>query len=352
MTIRIIAALLTLAVFAPGASAHTDSPFLTDACAACHVGHGEPGQPMLPAVEEEMCYRCHGSDVARSEMSAKGWLLPGADLTDVEREFKKPFRHPVEEGIGHSPTERLPSLTGDNAQHSECVDCHNPHQRVSGLKTRQLDVSGYTVGGQHVESSRFEYEICLKCHTQPASISTSGKRLERQFAVEAKSQHPVTVEASGRKLPSLSRVMAPGTRMSCSSCHSSDDPDGPRGPHGSSYRFILSDNYETDPFTDESPYAYALCYSCHDRSSILANESFAYHREHIVGDPLENRPGTSCFTCHGSHGSEDHPHLIDFNAQVVKPETTTRLLRYSSLGEQTGECYLSCHGYNHTPGRY
>jgi hypothetical protein len=285
-------------------------------------------------------------------MSAKGWLIPGAELSDVEREFKKPYRHPVEDGFGHSPTERLPSLTGESAQHSECVDCHNPHQKVSGLKTQQFDVSGYTVSGQYLESSRFEYEVCLKCHSQPSNISATGKRLERQFAVESKSQHPVTVEGSGRKLPSLSNVLAPGMRLTCSSCHYSDDENGPRGPHGSSYRYLLSDNYETDPFTSESPYAYALCYSCHDRSSILANESFDYHREHIEGDPLRNQPGTSCFTCHASHGSEENTDLIDFNAQVVKPEATSRLLRYSSFGERTGECYLSCHGHNHTPGRY
>lgn len=351
MTIRGIA-LFALAAIAGSALAHPDSPFLVDECASCHVGHGASGEPMLPTSEEALCYRCHGSEESRSKMVAEGWLLPGVSLGDIEREFKKPFRHPVEEGSGHSPIERLPSLSGDSARHAECVDCHNPHERIGKQKDQGAEVSGYSIGGNYLETTRYEYELCLKCHVQPGSIGTTGKRLEDQIAPQALSQHPVTVEGSGKKLPSLAKVLAPGSRMRCSSCHSSDDPNGPRGPHGSSYRYLLSDNYSTDPYGDESPYAYGLCYSCHDRSSILANESFPLHREHIVGDPLAGRSGTSCFSCHASHGSLENEHLIDFNAQIVQPESTTRLLQYRALGGGSGECYLSCHDHDHAPGSY
>ena len=140
--------------------------------------------------------------------------------------------------------------------------------------------------------------------------------------------------------------------MRCTDCHTNDDPNGPRGPHGSNHRFLLSGNYDIDPVTEESPLAYEFCYSCHDRFSILDNESFPLHREHIVGDPIRGIPGTSCFTCHASHGSVEYAHLLRFNANAVSPDRTTGQIRYLSMGERSGECYLSCHGYDHGPERY
>ena len=87
---------------------HIGSPYLPEGCGSCHVGHGEPGEPLLNHSEEEACFQCHGSDEKRSRMVRIGKLSAGADLQDLEREFRKISRHPVREGIGHSPDERLP----------------------------------------------------------------------------------------------------------------------------------------------------------------------------------------------------------------------------------------------------
>jgi hypothetical protein len=140
--------------------------------------------------------------------------------------------------------------------------------------------------------------------------------------------------------------------MTCSDCHTNDDPDGPRGPHGSQHRFLLSGNYMTDSEVAESPMAYEFCYSCHDRRSLLDGESFPLHELHIVGDPMKGRLGTSCYTCHASHGSMDYPHLLRFQSSTVRGETVTGQLRFSDKGDRTGECWLSCHGYNHAGASY
>jgi hypothetical protein len=192
----------------------------------------------------------------------------------------------------------------------------------------------------------------LKCHTGSAGTPGLQENIQRQFSVGVRSQHPVTQPITGSKSVSLVSSLSSGSEMKCSDCHTNDYADGPKGPHGSKYKYLLSGNYATDVYSEESPFAYEFCYSCHDRSSILGNESFPLHREHITGDPLRNIKGTSCFTCHASHSSQSYDHLIDFNLQAVSSESTTHRLFYLPSGERSGECYLNCHGHDHSPARY
>ncbi|HUU44710.1 MAG TPA: cytochrome c3 family protein, partial [Acidobacteriota bacterium] len=281
-----------------------------------------------------------------------GRLTAGIELADIEREFQKTFHHPVKEGSGHSPGERLPSLKTATVGHAECVDCHNPHQRIEAGRPQTYAVTGYSLSGQYLESSIYEYQICLKCHSEYLGADRSVKSLSADFDQSVRSQHPVTRGARGVRLPSLAAGSGRSLTMTCSDCHTSDDREGPRGPHGSDHRFLLSGNYTRDIVTDESPYTYEFCYSCHDRSSILSNESFPLHREHIVGDPISGRSGTSCHTCHASHGSRDNPHLLDFNPKGVERDSRTGLLRYEERGEHGGACYLRCHDHDHGPAEY
>jgi hypothetical protein len=110
-------------------------------------------------------------------------------------------------------------------------------------------------------------------------------------------------------------------------------------------RYLTADN------TNESPSAYELCYSCHDRASILGDNSFEDHRKHIVE---ENTP---CNACHDPHGisssqgtSTNNTHLINFDTDIVSPDNSIGArFRFEDLGEFRGRCYLRCHGQNH-PG--
>jgi len=357
MTIRNLKILVVPAVLAalllPSATTgHVDSPMLTEGCGSCHVGHGLSGQPMLTRAEENFCYQCHGSSEERSRMIDTGRLIAGAKLKDIEAQFKKPFRHPVAEGVGHSPREELPEIGGGSVSHSECVDCHNPHEKVIQGSMAVRKVKGYSLTGQRTETSVHEYEICFKCHADRLTLSPGERNILDDFSVDTRSQHPVTKPGAGARLPSMGAAPVVNASMMCSDCHRSDDPDAPRGPHGSQYRYLLSGNYETGTHTEESSFAYEFCYRCHDRSSILANESFPLHKEHIQGDLISGISGTSCYTCHTSHGSLHQPHLLEFNPRAVQPEEVSRRIEYRTLGTQSGECYLKCHDYNHAPGRY
>ncbi|MEA3444713.1 MAG: cytochrome c3 family protein [Bacteroidota bacterium] len=335
------------------AYSHVDNNLLTEGCGSCHVGHGMDSEPMLEKSEEEFCYQCHGAGDKRSEMVSKGKLASSVNLTNIEAEFDKLYRHPVKEGFGYSPTEKLPSFSGAPSTHAECVDCHNPHQRINKSGKQVYEVSGYSLSGQYLEKSVYEYEICFKCHIDILNISNDSKNSFKEFSLSTVSQHPVTRPSiKSGKIVSLNKSLGASNTMKCSDCHRSDDPNGPKGPHGSNYRFLLSGNYEIDPFTDESPMAYEFCYSCHDRSSLLSNESFPYHRQHIIGNMLNNVKGTSCYTCHASHSSQRNDHLIDFNKEAVTIEKKTRKLMYIKTGIGNGECYLSCHGHEHSPAKY
>jgi len=104
--------------------------------------------------------------------------------------------------------------------------------------------------------------------------------------------------------------------------------------------------------TAESAAAYALCYKCHNRTSILGNQSFSRHQLHI------GSVQASCALCHDSHGisstqgnATNNAHLVNFDKRFVTP-SSGGILRYDSLGTRTGRCYLTCHGRNHNPETY
>ena len=71
------------------------------------------------------------------------------------------------------------------------------------------------------------------------------------------------------------------------------------------------------------------------------------------------RENITCSACHDAHGISstqgnaiNNSHLINFDRTIVFPDSRTGLLKYESLGRFTGQCYLTCHGENHSPERY
>ncbi|WP_369681939.1 hypothetical protein [Malonomonas rubra] len=119
------------------------------------------------------------------------------------------------------------------------------------------------------------------------------------------------------------------------------------------YRGLLVANYEMEDGRNESTYAYALCYKCHDRASIFMDECFPYNSLHIIGNRSSNQRRISHFTCHDAHGSTSNQYLIRFNTDVVG-EYMEGKLRFSAQGVASwhGSCALNCHGVEHEPKEY
>ncbi len=335
--------------------AHGDRSAFPKTCRACHRG-----MSMKISGEEAVCLQCHGDSQDRQLMISRGYLRStrGGAVVDIDDQLRKPYNHPVLSVRGvHQGLETLPEEVSNAARHSECVDCHEPHVVEKDRPFR--GISGRRIGNFMADIDK-EYELCYKCHSSSANLPSRATNKHAEFKTTNPSFHPVEGEGRSQYVISLKepyneREDTPGdiSVITCGSCHGNDDPNGPRGPHGSSYAGLLVQNYEMEDLRPESPYAYALCYNCHDRASILGNESFSYHALHILGNPATNELGTSCFVCHDAHGSTKYQHLIRFDEDVVSPNEDDKLeYRATGVASRHGSCLLNCHDVEHNPKSY
>jgi Zn finger protein HypA/HybF involved in hydrogenase expression len=306
---------------------------------------------MNELTEEDNCFPCHNGNVA---------------FYDIQSELFKISVHAVANTTAvHDPTEN--PLTA--SRHVECSDCHNPHQ-VNGapasapvVRGPMMGVTGLDGSGVPVENASFEYEICYKCHADNNSgvAPVARQRFELnkrlQFDLSSPSYHPVEGAGLNPNVPSLLPEYNTASIIYCTDCHSNDNGpgaggSGPSGPHGSQWDYLLERQYRIADNTAESAESYALCYKCHNRSSILSDVSFGLHRLHIV-DQL-----TPCSVCHDPHGVSsalgnplNNSNLINFDITVVFANSQSEL-EFVDQGMFSGSCSLTCHGREHNPETY
>jgi predicted CXXCH cytochrome family protein len=344
--------------FVPGtitAGGQLPFPNMHDAaCATCHVSHNAPHRERLLRQRSfDLCIDCH-SGVTGRDVSG---LLNQRSGHRVNRLLN--LHDAAEEPLTMRP-------------HVDCVDCHNPHAaraNIAASVRRGFDDQGVPPGMQYVsgvsasglprDRARYYYEVCFKCHADnPVPIRGRIIRqrdnlgnVRRELLPTAASAHPVVFPGrGGADVPSLVPAQRTRSFLSCQDCHNNPDARelgglGPNGPHGSRFAFLLNANYETADFSIESAQAYALCYQCHDRTSILGDESFPFHRVHVVNSQ------TPCSACHAPHGvsgsSGQHNHLINFDVTIVGGRR-----QFTDTGRFSGSCTLVCHGVDHVNFTY
>jgi len=334
-----------------------------NACLNCHRPHaaGHPEWLMAQVEEQANCTICHGGTMVRK---------------NIGQQFLEPSRHPIEgRQWTHNPNEDPLTM----ARHVTCVDCHNPHaagnMMRSGSTTQTANqialitsgplrgVSGVTIAGSVAKQANYEYEVCLKCHglaepTTPGILRQETTRnLRLKIGPSSRSHHPIALQGRSLAIVGMQAGYTASSMISCIDCHNNDQwtPSGtiPSGPHGSRWEPILAQEYETeDPFM-ESNASYALCYKCHNRSTLMSITGRFPHEKHVV----EQR--ASCAACHDPHGSQQNSHLINFmvltktGIPVVKAASSGRLEFVPAPGQPGhGSCYLTCHGANHNPKKY
>lgn len=320
-------------------------------CTSCHQSHTAPSGPYLlkRTTISQTCLSCHdGSVVGAFNVAA-----------DVRKSATHDANAPVD-----------PS--GALADQLSCASCHEPHTMMRGVgaTTPQLTgprrtafgrlgrIAGVNESGSLLTPATAEHEVCLKCHTDGTLVSGTIPRqsvqpsMRQQFANSAVSFHPVGSRGRSSEVPSLKAGWNTASTMECSDCHSSDTGSS-SGAHGSVNPGLLVTRQTTADRSSESASAYGLCYRCHDRTSILGDQSFSGHRKHIV----EER--TPCTVCHDSHGIASatgtptaNSHLINFQTSVVSPSRTNGRLEYRDTGSFRGECFLNCHNQEHEPKTY
>jgi predicted CXXCH cytochrome family protein len=296
-------------------------------CVNCHDPHGKSdASGLIPSMnfarEEALCLPCHdGSPAAKN----------------VASQFQKVYRHPITTSGKHSeseagdPTKFAASPT--NNRHSECADCHNPHEAARDLAaptaptasnrllgTSRIRVTNGTAGTKPVytylgpadTSPASEYQLCFKCHsswtTQPATATDLGVLLNPNN----RSFHPV--EGQGKNSIAAGAFVTGWTwdRLTyCTDCHTSDDTTV-RGPHGSAYPYILKKPYTANPAFRITA-STELCFDCHTynvyaygkASNATKNLSrWNGHGSHVDGHQA------SCYSCHATHGATTLPTLI------------------------------------------
>ena len=326
-----------------------------NACETCHTTHSAAGRHRLLRAEpeEDNCLVCHNGTSAQHDIASvmrRSRAHDGAQWTGV-----------------HQPGEEPLTMS----RHVECVDCHNPHAATAlrghtpGASGPIVFAPGVSDGGSVLTQAANEREVCFRCHgdSAPRDRSVVQRQLvqtntREEFAVQNPSFHPVIGPTRRADAPSLRPEMRRGTTIRCTDCHNNSDASkfgggGPSGPHGSDYEPLLAFNYETRDPNSESERAYALCYRCHLRTSILGDESFSAHRLHIVDE------STPCSVCHDPHGisrtqgdERNHSHLINFDVNVVRTAGATGQIEFVDQGDRRGTCTMACHGTVHDRTAY
>jgi predicted CXXCH cytochrome family protein len=316
---------------------------LPKGCGSCHKGHGVLNTPMLRDEKERMCYGCHGSRGLLGELKQEGFVAKTSAPVDVERAFQKPYHHPIETASIHDYRETLPEVDPSMSRHVSCADCHH-HHYVSKKKTYK-GVKGISSQGAIVQKVSREYELCFKCHSSSANLPSDQTNKAEMFSISNPSYHPIIRPGKSSNVPSLLTKLDATSLIKCTDCHNNSDPADAKGPHGSEYRHLLAKNFKLED-GPEGRFEYELCYSCHDRNSILTNRSFSHHGHHI------SVVGVSCRTCHNPHGSQRFTHLIDLNSSPSIRPSSSGNLDFVDFGNKSGQCYLTCHGKDHNPATY
>lgn len=341
LTIALLAVFLGAALaMAAVKSSHMDRFRNPEGCLGCHAGIGAPNTPLLKGKREELCFRCHGT-FSRGKAVGK----------NIESVLTKHSRHPIfETSKYHTKNEVLPEIEPSMPRHVACADCHSAHLSTPEVPWRGS--KGYISGqarirqpglppmGLRLNIAAEEYELCYLCHSDSANLPFDSRNIAELFDTGNESYHPVEAPGRNTNVPSLIRALSITSRIICTDCHGNSDIGGPKGPHGSDYSPILVAKYRTGD-GPEGPTEYELCYMCHDRRSILGDESFKKHNRHVVSE------ATACFTCHASHGSSSNRHLIEFNSLVVSASPTSGGPIYIPGATGNPKCYLSCHGVDH-----
>jgi predicted CXXCH cytochrome family protein len=365
-------------------------------CASCHQNHhaaqGSDRKLAKAATADQLCLPCHDSALATTSAG-----IPLKAAPDVTLAPKLPSS--IGDGSGHMRgrfgSRRAEGyvrtiLDGKGRQVRlalDCMGCHDSHGKERG----KLRSSAFDARGQRLDRRpQVVAEICFSCHAgqDAAPLPSGNPDLGQLFSKSAASSHTIGATAAGRpELPSL-RTSAFKGRLDCTSCHDNPDPFGARGPHASPNVSILK-----APFGREKDMSRLgdrvndLCFLCHDKASILANQSFPFHGQHLSGftsgGAIASRQGglieaqaalgvrsvrdlgpgrggayaaghgepTACATCHASHGSLRQAALVEFDRSVVSASSLgAPVFQRSGLGH--GTCTLTCHGHDHVQSRY
>jgi len=373
---------------------HGDLSGMADGCSGCHSSHAAGGIELRPSwPEESVCYSCHAG-------AGNGTVIESA-FSSYSNTTTGFFKHDVGLTNGvHRLDEAIGAYFGGENRHIECEDCHEPHYAARGestppmLQAEMTGISGVDpvwagpgapVAFTSLAEADREYQVCFKCHSSFTTLPgylpdgwngnayvanglhklTSSapeqvpdpRDLAQAFNPNQASFHPVVTLGRNQNIPANTFVngWSQSSMVYCTDCHDNTNASTQgNGPHGSPRLHILKGqaNYST-VYQSNTPRVSAqeVCFLCHSYQVYVSGGSgsnFNEHRRHLNEDW-----GTTCYTCHNSHGSEQQ-HLINFDASVVTflNGGNSQTAWYPAAGNGRAGCNLICHGDTHNPETY
>ena len=391
-------------------------PVSNHACLSCHAPHTVDGAERLlrngavagKSAIEETCFQCHKST---------------GPAQNIQSEFAKANNHPIAntasagnhkpvfiavppsglpEGVLLQPGLPAPDSRFTDAQHVECVDCHNPHQvtasnLLKGMRGIALNgsITATVENDSTAVSPSQQYAVCLRCHgdsydkalpaTLASGLTPSNKRAEFQTSNSA--FHPIGGPGRNRSANLNAQLTPNGLSVNavirCTDCHNSNaystttgkvvrSAGTPSGPHGSVNKSILRANYRnTLGATTYSRTNFDLCFRCHSESALMGNSTNFYdtidgkgnlHQLHLVDRP--DKTGAVCKSCHFNIHSNVAATNTQYNvngATTFTPPTATPTRQVNfhpnirPIGGRTRpewwintttrqrQCFLECH---------
>lgn len=308
----------------------------TDSCAVCHRAHTAQSNALLKTTSPQstLCFTCHDGTGANTNVQAD---FTTASTTNVASTTTLPsgatsttgtlssyYRHDATVATAHT-LGVSDEFGGVLNRHTECSDCHDPHEAkgvnvtvppantawpisgrlagVSGVSvvnggTAQAPTQTYTLLDGATTSITYEYQLCFKCHSGWTTQKSNSGVSPMAWALDAglefntvnNSFHPV--EGQGKN-QSAKMTLSLGAAYNannpykiaawtftttdtvrCTQCHSGSMDFSVSSPesmklntHVSQNRGLLLQNYR-DRWLKPRSQAYsdadfALCYMCH-----------------------------------------------------------------------------------------
>lgn len=332
-------------------------PVAKGECASCHDPHGASNRLMLKKdTTAQLCVTCH-----KETLNGKNVHKPaGEDCTTCHKahtaDHAKLLTLEVKALCVSCHDSVAKTATGAAHAHEpmnkgDCLQCHKPHAsdhiRALTAAPQALCTSCHKEIADKWQSAKRKHapmgddRSCLNCHV--AHGSSHAKQLTDKPVDACLQCHkkPIVVDKT-RTVASAAEIAVdtlhkhgPIKEQSCAACHT---------VHGGDTDRLLIAPYSREfyqPFTEA---AYALCFQCHKKDTLLATSGIdltkfrdAERNLHVVHLD-RGKQGRSCRACHTPHASKN-PAMI---AESVSFGNWALPLNFKPT-PSGGSCAPGCH---------
>jgi predicted CXXCH cytochrome family protein len=297
-------------------------------CAACHNPHASKNKYLLRAKGGELCFTCHDNELIRKRYvhgpAAVGGCIACHEPHSADYDKILKAEGPSLCYMCHSDKEEAVGKAGfvHTPVQKSCVKCHNPHsedqQYMLKKKAPELCFGCHEGKKNQLASIKVKHgalstgEKCLNCHD--VHMSNVANNLLMEPLDLCLSCHNKEYPRKGGEgivnmkkwLDENSNHHGPIKQKDCAGCHD---------PHGSANFRILVEPYPASFYAGFAPENYKLCFSCHEETVVLNEETdkltnFRNGLQNLhflhVNKPVKGR---TCRACHETHASNFSKHI-------------------------------------------